>query len=319
MAMIAILLISLPAHAQFSTGDELTLSISPDNPRPYDTVTITPASNLINLAASLITVSVNGKVVETGTGIQSVPITVGGPGEQTVVSVSANTGGQTYTSRVGLRPADVSLIVEPTSITHPFYLGAPLVAPSGRVRIIALADLRTSPSTRINPAALVYTWKQGDQILQGSSGIGRSVLVATAPVRYRDAQITVSVSNVDSTLVAEASTAISPVDPVARIYHTDALMGTDFDHALVSNYTMPGAEDAFRAVAYYFGAAPSLAWAVNGQSVSTGKDVTVRSTGSGAGNATLTLSAKNVDSTQSATVSLPIRFGESGSSNIFGF
>jgi hypothetical protein len=314
--LVGALLLALPAQAQFNTGEDLSITVSPATPRPYDTVMVTPTSNLIDLAASTITVTVNGKVVTKITGSQSVPVTVGGPGERTVISLSAVTGGKTYTNQVALRPADVSLIVEPISTTHPFYRGSALTAPSGRVRLIAIPDLRSNPSTRLNAANLVYTWKLGDQVLQANSGIGRMVLSAQAPVMYRDATITVTVRDAGATVVAETSAVVSPVDAVTRIYHADPLMGPDYDHALSETYTMKGEEEAFRAVGYFFGTTPSLSWSVNGQSASNDRDVTVRTTGTGQGIATLSLSADTAD--QSAQAALPISFGAK-KTNIFGF
>jgi hypothetical protein len=317
LAVIALML-AAPVHAQFASNDPLTVTITPENPKPYDTVTVTPESTLVDLSAAKITVSVNGKVIENGGGVQSVPVTVAGPGQKTSITVSASVGGQTYTQQIALRPADVSLVLDPVSTTHPFYLGAALTAPQGRVRVIALADLRSSPGARLNPASLVYTWKWGDKVLADQSGIGRSQLDVTAPVRYRDAQITVTVTNVDSTIVAESSTVISPVDAVALIYRNDPLRGPDFDQAYSSSFSMTSQEEAFRGVAYYFGTPPSLAWSVNGQSASNDSEVTVRATGSGEGNATLSLAANTSDTGQSASRDLSIRFGAK-STNLFGF
>jgi hypothetical protein len=309
---------AVPVHAQFASTDPLTVSVSPENPKPYDTVTVTPDSTLVDLAAARITVSVNGKVVVNGGGVQSVPITVGGPGERTSITVSASVGGQTYTKQVTLRPADVSLVLEPVSTTHPFYRGASLTAPQGRVRIIALADLRSSPGARINPSTLVYTWKWGDKVLADQSGIGRYILSVSAPVRYRDAQITVTVATVDSTVIAQSSTVVSPIDPVVRIYRNDPLMGPNFNRALSDGYSMTSQEEAFRGVAYYFGTLPSLSWAVNGQAASTDREVTVRATGSGEGNASLSLSASASATGQSASQALSVHFGAK-KTNIFGF
>lgn len=310
----------IPAEAQFATSQDTPLSmiISPQSPRPYQTITVTPSSSGIDLISSVVSVSVNGKVVEKGSGVQSVPVTVGGPGERTDIKVTAVTGGQSYSATVSIRPADVALVVEPVSTTHPFYAGASLVAPSGRVRITALADLRSSPGTRLNQNTLIYTWKLGDQILQKDSGIGRNQLNAVAPVRYRDAQVSVTVTDADSTLVAQSSTMISPIDPVIRIYRNDALMGPDFDHALSGTYTMLGEEEAFRGIAYYFGTQPSLAWSVGGQSASASNDVTVRTTGTGKGSANLSLNASNADTNQNVTGSVLVNFGAK-KTNIFGF
>jgi len=306
------------AHAQFGNVQVLSVSISPEYPRPYETITVTPDSSYIDMSSSVVTVSVNGVPVERGTGVQSVPVTVGGPGAKTVISVSAVTGGQTYTQAITVRPSDVALVVEPVSTTHPFYLGAPLVASEGRMRVIALADLRTSTNTRLNPNSLVYTWKFGDQILQDQSGIGRSILTAVAPVRYRDAQITLTVASPDSAEVAQASTLISPVDPVMLVYQSDPLLGPLFDNALTGSFAMNGSESSFKAVGYYFATLPTFNWTMNSTPQGSDADITVRSSGAGTGQATLGISANDVARLQSAENSLVVQFG-SKSANLFGF
>lgn len=319
MALLVLLaLVALPAHAQISSTESVVLSITPENPRPYDTVTVLPESSLIDLASAKISVLVNGTAVVSG-GVQRVPVTVGGPGDRTTIRVDAVVGGKTYTAQRVIRPADVSLITEPVSSTHPFYRGAPLIAPSGRIRVIALADLRTAPATRIAPANLVYTWSWGDRVLAEYSGIGRSTLNLAAPVRYRDAEISVTVTDATSNLIASASTFISPVDAIARIYPTDPLSGPDFDHALSGRFGLSGEEAAFRGVGYFFGAKPSLTWSINSQPASNDNEVTVRTTGSGQGSAALSLTALESTAQQSATARLPVDFGTGRSFNIFGF
>ena len=306
------------AYAQASVAP-LTVDIAPENPRPYQTITVTPGSTLIDLSASTITVTLNGKVVMKGSGAASVPITIGGPGERTTVVVSATLNGQTYTKELIFRPGDVALVVEPISSAHPFYAGGALTSPQGRVRVVAIPDLRTNATTRIPPQNLVYIWKFGNKILQENSGIGKSVLVATAPPRYRDAQLTVTVSSQDSTTVAEASTVVNPVDPIVRLYPNDPLFGPDFDHALSSTLALEGSEESFRGVAYFFGATPTLSWSVNNQPSGNEKDVTVRTTGTGPGTASLSFTASNSVTHQTVTRPLTVSFGGKKGTNLFGF
>jgi ribosomal protein L31 len=310
----------LPAHAQTPGGaDSVTVNVSPAYPRPYQTVTITPSSTLIDLTASTVTITANGVVVAKGSGSAPAQIQAGGPGSHTNIVVKAVTGdGQTYTAQTTLQPADVSLIVEPISTTHPFYRGAALVASEGRLRVIAIPDLRTSGGAPISASNLVYTWKNGDQILEGSSGIGKSVLVANAPVRFRDADITVTVSTQDNSSVAQAVTTISPVDPIARIYQSDPLLGPLFNYALPQTVVMTDAEDTFRGIPYYFSGTPALSWAVNSTQSETGKDITVRSSGSGTGTAIVGLTAKQGSTDQIADTSMTVQFGASKPLGIFG-
>lgn len=306
------------AHAQLGGTEPLSISINPDYPRPYQIVTVTPQSSLIDLAASKITFTVNGKVVQQGTGGESANVAVGGPGSITTITVTAVNNGQTYTKSLSIHPADVALIVEPTSTIHPFYEGASLIGSEGRVRIIAVPDLRTSAGTQISAANLVYTWKNGGQILESASGIGKTVLSATAPVRYRDTTITLTVSSQDSSVVGQASVLISPRDPLIRIYENDPLLGPRYDTALPASVALNDTEATYRAVPYYFTTAPTLTWEMNGTPSQTGQDITVRPSGSGQGTAVLGVTASSGSLGQSTNIRLSVTFGKTISS-IFGF
>lgn len=310
------------AHAQFSTDENPINSIlTPMYPRPYQTATISPRSSLIDLSASTVVISVNGTIVQRGSGTQSAAVRIGGPGELTsiVVSVTAP-GGKVYTDTILVRPADVALVVEPATTAHPFYRGLPLVAPEGRVRLVAIPDVRTSATTRVDPDLLVYTWRLGERVLTDASGIGRSTLVATAPVKYRDATVSLVVTTQDSSVVAQATTEIAPRDPLVRMYPYDPLLGPNYDSALGSEYTLNATEGTLRAVPYFFSAIPSIEWGVGGVAQGAQRDLTVRATGSGSGTSALEVKARIVGTPNIATNRTLLRFGESASPfSIFGF
>lgn len=321
--LLLMLLLGAGASAALAQGlgttDPLTLVVSPQYPRPYQTVSIAPRSTLIDLSASTVRVSVNGTTVYEGSGTQATSVRAGALGERTTVVVTVtDPNGRVYTETQVLRPAEVSLVIEPVSTAHPFYQGGGLVASEGRVRIIAVADLRTAPGARLSNANLVYTWRVGNRILTDSSGIGRSSLTATAPVRYRNADISVTVTSPDSALVGEARTVISPVDPVARIYRNDPLLGPNFDVALADRFSMPDTEATFRAVGYFFAVPPAFSWSVNDSVNGTDKDLTVRATGSGQGTARLGVTAIDTESRRSAESKTTVDFGASRGFGFFG-
>ncbi|MDB5264977.1 MAG: seg [Parcubacteria group bacterium] len=310
---------ALPIHAQEIGADPLTVSISPQYPKPFDTITVTPGSTLLDLPSSSVTISANGSVVQKGSGTQAAAVRVGAAGTRTTILVTVITpDGQSHAKQVTIRPADVSLILEPSSTVPPFYKGASLVASEGRVRIVAIPDIRNDANVRLSPSSLVYMWRLGDQILQSSSGIGKSVLSATAPVRYRDTVVTVTVSTVDSSIVAEQSVVVAPADPVVRIYRNDPLLGPLFGAALSGTYSMADTETTFRAVPYFFGAPPNIAWTVGGSMSGEDKDLTVRATGNGAGTSAVSVSAKHPDFHQTAQGGFSVKFGASKGLGIFG-
>lgn len=322
-AAIALLLVGLfplsLAAQVLPDNDPLTLSVTPQHPRPHQNITVAPRSTLINLAASTVRITVNGAPVYEGSGTQGTTVRTGALGERTTIVVAVTEpGGQTYRKELVLRPAEVSLVLEPASTAHPFYQGGGLVASEGRVRLVALPDFRTAPGARIPASNLVYTWRHGSQILNDSSGIGRSTLIATAPVRFRNADITVTVTSQDGALVGEATTRVSAVDPIARIYRNDPLLGPNFDIALTDRFAMPDTEATFRAVGYFFRVPPTFSWTVNNSANGTDRDLTVRATGSGQGTARLNLTATEPDTRRNASAGVTVDFGARTGFGFFG-
>ena len=317
---LALLLGAGGVHAQdFVSAEPVSLVISPQYPRPNQVVSVSPRSTLIDLNASTVRVSVNGVNVYEGSGTRPVSFPAGALGERTTVVVTVtDPSGRVYTKQQVIRPAEVSLVLESTSTAHPFYQGGSLVASEGRVRLIAVADLRSAVGTRLPASSLVYTWKLGNRILTDSSGSGRSTLIATAPIRYRNADISVTVTSPDNALVGEARTRVSAVDPVARIYRNDPLLGPDFDTALTGRFTMPDTEATFRAVGYFFGIPPSFSWRVNNNTGGTDKDITVRATGNGQGSANIQLTANEPSAFQNAVSNFTVVFGERSGFGFFG-
>lgn len=313
----AFLLLILPAisHAQAIPGGAIPLnvSISPTYPRPYDTITVTVTSNVIDLAASTIIITADGKTIAENN--RSGQVQLKGVGASTLIDVKATGADYAYDQKVSVSPADVSLVVEPSTSVPLLYQGAALPSAGSSVRIVALADLRDAKGVRIPSSKLAYTWKLGEQILEAQSGLGKNILVATAPARYRDAQVSVTVSTQDHAMNAHASVSVSPIDPFLRVYVNDPLLGIDFLHAVTSATTLGGQEETFRAVPFYFAGTPTVAWTLNGGQSGTDPDLTVRSTGSTAGSALIGATASGGGATAQSRFTL--QFG-SASSGIFG-
>lgn len=314
----ALVVMPLSASAQVGGLESLTLTLTPSYPRPYQDVTVSVRSSAIDLTASTVTISANGTVVEEGSGALNTPVRVGGPGERTTIVVTADTGSQVYTRQVVVRPADVALVSEARTTVPPFYQGGALPASEGRIRLVAIPDVRTAPGSSVSSQSLVYTWRLNNRVLTESSGIGKSVLTATAPIRYRDAQVSVTVATQDQSVVAEARTTVSPVDPIVRLYRADPLLGPLFETALSGTYALAGDEETFRAVPYFFADTPALTWTLNGAGSGSSRDLTVRATGRSAGSAQIAIAARHGDTFQNAATTLRVRFGEAGFLGIFG-
>ncbi|HEX7651271.1 MAG TPA: hypothetical protein VF439_00955 [Candidatus Paceibacterota bacterium] len=314
---ISLLIAPLAAGAQTLGADPLTLDASPAYPHPYETVTITPSSSILNLSASTLTYTVNGKAAGKVSGGSSFTVQMDAAGAATTIGVTITGPDGTTQSSLVLRPSDVELIAEPQTTTHPLYPGAALVASQSTVRLVALADLRGA-SGRLDPKSLIYDWKLGDQELAAQSGAGQSVLMVTAPMRYRDADVSVTVSDAADTVVGSASVALAPVDPSVRIYENDPLLGPRFDTALSGTFTMDDTEASFLAVPYFFSKAPGIAWSISGTPSGQGPVVTVKSSGSGRGSASIAAAATGASALETAAANLIISFTGTQPSGGFG-
>lgn len=318
--LVVSLLLPASAFAQIPGADPLSVTITPQYPRPYDTITISPGSTLVDLSSSQVTISVNGEVVEQGSGTRAATAQLGGPGSRTTVRVSVrDAAGTTYVEEVVIRPADVSLVLEATSTAHPFYEGARLVAPEGRVRVVAVPDFRTTPGASVSAQNLVYTWRNGERILTDQSGIGRYVLDAVAPVRYRDARISVTVTTQDRSLVGSSAVVVSAASPLVRVYRTGPLLGPVFSDSIDGTVAMDSTEESFRAVPYFFAVPPVFSWTINGAGSENDDELTVRVTESGRGTARIGIAAQGVGTTESASHDFLVEFGAERRGGIFGF
>lgn len=318
-ALVFALLIGVPAHALVPTNVEpFSIKISPRYPKPYETISITLQSSVLDLLSTEATISADGETLAEGLSVRSATVKMGGLGQETVLEVVVKTSEQTFTKKLTLRPADVALVLEANSTAHPFYQGGRLPVSEGPLRLLAFADFRDSSGALIPTNKLVYSWRVGERVLDTQSGAGKSVLLATAPLRYRDARITVTVTDPTTGVSAEGGITITPSDPVLRVYRNDPLLGIRYEEALFGALTLKGEEETFRAIPYYFDGAPLFSWTINSVEQGTAPDITLRATG-GAGSASVNASARDTTAFASASQGLTVRFGDSRPTGIFGF
>ncbi len=298
--------------------DPFTLSVSPQYVAPYSRATLFVQSSSLNLANATMVVTVAGKDIYQGS-VQSIPIPAGKAGVAIVVRVKITSGGTPYTQTVSIQPQDVSIVVEPVSSAPVLYPGKPAIPAGGSSRIVAVANMRTARGAPVDPTTLSYAWAVDGTQIENSSGIGRSSLLVASPIAYRSRPVSVTVTNSDSTLIGGDSTTLYAKDPSVRIYANDPLLGIRFDHALTETYAISGAEATLYAAPFSFpttGGAPLLQWFLNGAVAQTGASITLRPTGNGQGDASLSLTASAGQSTP-ATASLSLIFG-TASSNFLG-
>ncbi len=323
LSALAILAFSAPfaTNAQsfnLNTAQSFTLSMSPQYPAPYSQATISELSSSLDLTGATMTVFANGAQVYRGN-VQPVAVTLGGAGAPVNVKVLITINGTQYSQALLIRPQDVSLVAEPISSAPPLYAGKPLVPLGGDTRMVAAASLRDGNGRMLDPSALSYTWTVNGTQISSASGIGKDAIIVASPLQYRESTVSVAVANQSGSVTGCASFSLTVDEPVVRIYKNDPLLGILYDHALSNSYAITGTEASLYAAPFSFptsAAAPVLEWFLNGAAAQTGNSITLRPTGSGGGNASLSLVASSGDFLK-ATTNLSLSFGAQ-TSNPFG-
>ncbi len=307
------------ADLGISDTSSFTMSAAPQYPAPYSSVTLSFLSGSIDLTNATLSIAVNGKNIYEGS-VRPVAMTLGKAGSVTTAVATVSSGGTNYVQTVAIQPQDVALVVEPISSAPPLYPGKPSVPLEGSVRVVAVANLKNEKGMSVSPSALSYSWTVDDTQIANSSGIGKTTILVASPLQYRARAVSVSVMSTDGSLVGGASVSLSATDPSVRMYENDPLLGIRFDRALSGQYSIANTESTLYAAPYSFPTtqgAPLIRWFLNGAQAQTGNAITLRPTGSGQGNASLSLIVSAGDYTR-ATANLSLLFGAQPSTNFFG-
>ncbi|HEC93824.1 MAG TPA: hypothetical protein ENI56_00385 [Candidatus Kaiserbacteria bacterium] len=320
----AVFLFSAPhgALAQTSSLAPFYIHLNPNYPQPYSSVVLTLSGNAISINNSTFSVLVNGKKVGTSTGRQPVSFETGASGKSMYVVVRTNFNGKVYTRTVTLHPASVALVVEPLSTAPMWYPGTPTIPSFGKVRLVAIPNMQINGKP-LSPSTLSYVWKIGNETLQ-ASGVGKDSAVINAPLPYRENSVSVTVQDPKNTQTAQRALTLVSGTPVVHIYENNPLTGTDYGHALSSNFgaTIGSSESTFVAVPYGFsltGATPIVTWFLNGAKVQTGPMLTVRPKGAGGGSATISALVEKDSAYESEKAQIPLQFGShTGGFGLFG-
>jgi len=313
------LAVSAQALGDINNDTAFSISVDPQYPAPYSQAVLSTLSSELNLNNAVMSVSVAGKEIYNGS-VRPVSVSMGKAGEMVRVKVVITSSGASYSQTLSIQPQDVAIIAEPISSVHPLYKGKPLVPLEGDVRVVAMANLQDAKGKIINPTALSYSWTVDGTQIASASGIGKQAIIVASPLQYRARNVSVAVMSQDGGLVGGASLSLNPLEPSVFIYRNDPLLGILFDHTL-STHTITNSEDTLYAAPFSLpttGGAPFIQWFLNGDAAQTGNSITLRPTGKGQGNASLSVVASAGESTR-ATKNLPLSFGAAtGGLGLFG-
>lgn len=307
-----------PQGTRLGSVSPFTISVSPQYPKPFGQMTLSFLSDTLNMANANLKIYVNSKQIYKGS-VKPIQVSIGSTGKPILILATIHSNGLLYKKSILVQPEDVSIILEPQSLVPPLYKGGAITPLEGNVRIVAMANLRKTNGTKLNPKTLSYSWTVDGVRIENSSGIGRDAILVASPLQYRNRSVSVTVQSQDGTLIGGDSSVFYANKPIVRIYKKDPLLGIRFNQAISRTFTVGNTESSLYAVPFYMPliTTPVIEWFLNGSKAQKGNTITLRPTKTSKGFASLSLTSSTATYV-STSVNLELNFGYKQKNNFFG-
>lgn len=228
----------MSVHAQLLGNlNGVTISTSPQYPRPHQESVATVRSGNVDVSAATIVWLVNDEIQQQGEGNTSFVFTTGELGAtQHITALVRTVEGQVLSDSLSIQPAQVALLWEGDTYTPPFYKGRALYTPESRIRVEARAEIKDDTGRRYTDDELIYTWRRNDSALNDASGLGRSVLITNGPKFFGDDIISVEVTTKDKSIIATSAALVPTREPLVLLYKNDPLIGTMYHRSIETEH-----------------------------------------------------------------------------------
>ncbi|MCX6756613.1 MAG: hypothetical protein NTW35_00460 [Candidatus Nomurabacteria bacterium] len=254
--------------------------LNPENPGPYEEVTVTLTSYDFDVNSAEIVWKINNKTVASGPGIKQIKLITNAVGTfNTVSAVASLADGQVFQASMNVSPSSVVLLWEsPEAFTPPFYEGRSLPAEGATVRVTAIPQM-VSYGKIVSPADISYSWYRNDEYVDSASGRGKQAADITLEYLSDSTIIKVLAIAPDGTKATKDIT-IYPhkISPLFYLY--DPVLGTDLTRAINQRFETTR-EFSLRFVPYFFslnngiGNGASFVWTLDSLPIETEDNTTI--------------------------------------------
>jgi len=280
---------------------EINVETSPNNPQPYQDVTITLSSYATDLNKAIITWKTSAVTVLSGIGKTSYSFKTGKSGSVNVFDITITPVGtmNTINKQIAIVPSEIEILWESVDgYVPPFYKGKALPTSGGFIRAVAIPNTSTIKS---GSGSITYEWKNAGDVVQNASGYNKNSYEFKNSMFNDVNEITVIASSVGSSYGAENTIEIPIYKPKIVFYKKSPTEGILYSNALNKEVVMQEDEMTIVALPYFLPTKGnesnlSYGWKINGKNIETPtkkEELTVRPTSRG-GYATVDLVIENL-------------------------
>lgn len=292
--MFMVSMLSVPsfsfAEMQINTQEnEIIVMVSPKNPQPYESVSISISSYATDLSKAVISWQMDSKIVLSGIGKTDYSFTALGPNTTTNFTITIRPVGSVNTiiKSVAISPSEIELLWESLDgYVPPFYKGKAFPSRGSIIKAVAIPNTDTIRSGGGN---ISYSWKNNDSAVTDASGYNKNSFVFSNDLFDTENTITVIASSVDENYNAEKTITVASVSPKVIFYKKSPTEGMLYNNVLNSDTVFQGDEMTVVAVPYFLAVKGkkygfNYTWNINGDQVKTPKkktELTIRPTSRG--------------------------------------
>lgn len=280
---------------------DVNLSLTPENPEPYQDVTIEVTSYATDLNKASIEWRSGSKIVLSGTGRTKYSFKTLGSNTPTTfqVTIKASEGGDPIIKQISINPSDIEVLWEAVNgYTPPFYKGKSFASSESIIKAVAIPNIKSPQSGR----NVSYTWKNEDEVIQDASGYNKNSYTFQNQAIKGSESVTVLASSVDGQYNATKTVNIPIVEPKIIFYKKSPLDGVVYRKALGDEISMPEDETTIVAEPYFLALKGNenrftYSWKVNDEDIPTPskeRELTVTPTARG-GFATISVVMENLN------------------------
>ena len=280
---------------------DINVEVSPDNPEPYDDVTISITSYATDLNKAIVSWRIGSEIVLSGIGKTFYTFKAGGAGSASTINIEVTPVGGVglITKTIHIYPSEVEMVWESEDgYVPPFYKGRTLPVKGGKIRVVAIPNTDTIKS---GVGSITYTWSNNGGVVQDYSGYNKNSFIFKNNMLDYTNEVSVTASSVSDNYSATNDVQIPLFDPKIIFYKKSPTDGVLYDNALNKEIYMPEDEVTIVAEPYFMSVKNSVndldyVWKINDNNINTPSkknELTVRPTSHG-GYATMNLVVENL-------------------------
>lgn len=252
--------------------DDIGFDIIPNNPQPYQNVTIKLTSYATDLNLAMIRWQSGSKVVLAGYGKTSYSFRTDAANTITAFSVEITPSGSTakIIKNIGINPSEVEILWEAVDgYTPPFYRGKSFVSKEGTIKAVAIPIAGPSSVKNIS-----YSWKADNNSIESASGYNKDSYVFKNNVLNLNENISVTATSVDGQYAATGKVEIPIISPKIIFYKKSPTEGVLYNNALTDETDLIEDEITIVAEPYFLAIKGNekffnYSWKINNEDIKT--------------------------------------------------